>query len=412
MFNESRAFSDDVTGRPSRQLTVSGLYNQTPTYHLNTAFTADSRYLVFATAREGGSAIVKAEMSTGELTVLAVTDGIGAGSALQGFAGPWCAGSAGGGHNGNGMAVLQASNMVASVLGRSLRVYDLDTGAERILIGDVGAAYRFGNPVGSIDGRHIFVTRAPEHPDLVAGMPRAERGYFAACTATFGGMPTDYLKVDISTGAVEVIFHEDVYGNNHIQPCPADPELLLIDRDAPPLFAHGSDGGKTTLCWTLDTRTNALTEIAPRDENGFQIHTNWDRTGTRIYYHGRSAREGNPIFTPNGGHYIGVADRSGATLWEGWFPVFNYGHVSTHTQADAIITDGLLTPDMVTAIHYTDLDATGTPRIEILARHNTLWDSVIGQYAHPHCHMSPDGRWLSYNRGEKGRTNLCVVQVG
>lgn len=76
-WDESTAFPDIVTARASRRLTCHGHYNQTPTYHLNAAFTADSRYLVFATAREGVSALMKAEVATGEITVVAVTDGIG-----------------------------------------------------------------------------------------------------------------------------------------------------------------------------------------------------------------------------------------------------------------------------------------------------------------------------------------------
>ncbi len=52
-FNESNKFADQVTAKLTKKLTSRGLYNQTPTYHYNSAFTADSKYLVLATAREG-----------------------------------------------------------------------------------------------------------------------------------------------------------------------------------------------------------------------------------------------------------------------------------------------------------------------------------------------------------------------
>ncbi|HSH78708.1 MAG TPA: hypothetical protein VLA19_09275, partial [Herpetosiphonaceae bacterium] len=132
-------------------------------------------------------------------------------------------------------------------------------------------------------------------------------------------------------------------------------------------------------------------------------HTNWNVRGDRVIYHGPSSR---------GGQYIGAIDRNGEVLWERWFPAPYYGHVSTHTRAEAIVTDGLLTPDLVTAIYYEDRDATGTPRIEVLARHATQWGSPPGQYSHPHCHMSPDGRWLSYNRSENGRCDVYLVRAG
>jgi hypothetical protein len=99
-------------------------------------------------------------------------------------------------------------------------------------------------------------------------------------------------------------------------------------------------------------------------------------------------------------------------IWEHVFAAPYYGHVSVHTRADAIITDGLLTPDLITAIYYEERDAFGAPRIEVIARHGTEWGTIQGQYTHPHCHMSPDGRNVSYNRGEKGRTDVYVVYLG
>ena len=76
-FNEASTFNDPVTAKLTRHLTCTGLYNQTPTYHLNAAFSADSRQIILASAREGGSAILRADVESGDLTVLALTDGIG-----------------------------------------------------------------------------------------------------------------------------------------------------------------------------------------------------------------------------------------------------------------------------------------------------------------------------------------------
>ncbi len=404
-FNESTELVDAVTSRSTRRLTMSGAYNNTPTYHLNAAFSADSRYLVIGSARQGGSAVLRAEVETGELTVLAVTDGIGGAGSLHtgGDLGPFAVGSAGGGFDGNGMALIQASGWVAACLGRSLRVYNVETLEERILIEDLGPEYRFGNPIGSIDGKKVIVTRVPAHPDLVAGLLRPTRAYRQACVEVWGGMPTTYLQVDIASGEVVEVFHETVLGSHHIQPCPADPDLWLIDRDAPPDFWAGGDERRSTRAWLLNAKSKELTELAPLDEYGFQVHTNWNVRGDRVIYHGPSSR---------GGQYIGAIDRNGEVLWERWFPAPYYGHVSTHTRAEAIVTDGLLTPDLLTAIYYEDRDATGTPRIEVLARHATQWGSPPGQYSHPHCHMSPDGRWLSYNRSENGRCDVYLVRAG
>jgi hypothetical protein len=231
------------------------------------------------------------------------------------------------------------------------------------------------------------------------------RPYRDAYNAVFGGMPTTYFQVDIASGAVETIFEEPVFGSHHVQPCPSNPDIWLIDRDAPPNFWAGGDG-EMTRAWLLNSKTKELVELDPVDPNGFQIHTNWNYRGDRVYYHGRS-RQGD-----GKGHYVGVADMTGKIVWEQRYPLFYYGHMSTHTTKEAVITDGLLTPDLVTAIHYEDRDATGLPRVEALARHATVWGAAHGQFPHPHCHMSPDGRWLSYNRAEGWRSDVYVIRTG
>jgi hypothetical protein len=109
--------------------------------------------------------------------------------------------------------------------------------------------------------------------------------------------------------------------------------------------------------------------------------------------------------------FLGVSDLSGASVFEMNLPRYYYGHVSTHSQAEAIITDGLLSPDLVCAVYYEELDTAGRPRIELLARHETGWEGMIGQNRDPHCHLSPDGRWLSYNCAGRGRSDVYVVRV-
>jgi len=48
-WNESALAPDSITGRPVRRLTAAG-FNEKPTYHTNTAFTADGEFLVFVPA--------------------------------------------------------------------------------------------------------------------------------------------------------------------------------------------------------------------------------------------------------------------------------------------------------------------------------------------------------------------------
>ena len=384
-FNESEVTADLVTSRRTRRLTRSGIINNTPTYHLNACFSGDSRYLVLASEREDGSAILRADVETGELAVLA-----------------WADKSSGIKYGGGGISLIQATGWVVAKAGRSLRLYNLHTFEERTLLEDPGPEYNLAHPIGSPDGARVIVPRIRALPPRYQGERRLQSASFAAYVEAFGGMPTTHLEVDIATGEITEVFHEEIYGCNHVQPCPADPDLWLIDRDSPPKFSHGGDGGHTTRAWLFHAKSRALTELRPRDDNHFQVHTNWSRDGRHVYYHNRSH---------HGGHYIGVADHAGNVVWEHHFPLFHYGHVSTHTQANAIVVDSVVTPDLVTALFYEDTDSAGVPRMEILARHGSLVNVLPGQQSHPHCHMSPDGRWLSYNRGEEARADVYVVQL-
>ncbi len=383
-WNESSEFADSLTSRPTRRLTSSGLFNNTPTYHLNACFTRDSSRLIIGSYREDGSALLLADPASGDLRVIATAENRGR---------AWFGGA---------VSMIQATRQVVVAYNRSLRIYDLDTLAEKVLIEDIGAEYRFGHPAGSIDGKTVFIQREPAFPESLAGDPDASRRYFSDCVARFGGMPTTHFAVDVATRRMTALLDEPIAGCNHVVPNPVDPDLILIDRDWPPRFSHGGDDGQTSRVWVLNIRTGALAEVRPHDANRFQIHSNWSVEGDRVYYHGRSGEAG---------HYVGAADTAGNVVWEHAFPLFYYGHMCTHTAARAIITDGLFTPDLITAIYYEETDRNGVPRLEVLARHATDWKTVQGQFSHPHCHMSLDGHWLTYNRGEAGRSDVYVVRL-
>ncbi|MFW5803488.1 MAG: hypothetical protein ACOCWJ_06175 [Verrucomicrobiota bacterium] len=409
-FNESVPTRDTATSRPTRQLSSRGFLNNTPTYHYGTAFTSDSRYLVFTTCRLGQSALIRAELETGELTILKSLPGFGGwkgGNPAEVFGG-------GGGFLSTRVALAAASGWVLAATQSQLLAVHVETLEERVLIENLGDDQVFGVPAGNCDGKKAYVPISPEHPDVVAGNLQPERSCDQALMDEFGGRPTTILEIDIETGQCRDAHHEEVGGTSHVLPNPSDPDLIMFDIDLPPTFAYYGDNCQSPRAHILRMSTGEKTPLRPANAHQFQSHTNWNHTGDRVYYHG-PAREDHeqPVYMGGriGEMFVGASNLQGESIWEINMPEYFYGHVSTHATEEAIVSDALVSSDLVTAIHYQDLDRNGCPRIEILARHNTDWQAMGGQHPHPHCHMSPDGRWLSYNRAAKGRTDVYVVEL-
>jgi len=393
VIQESVELLDQATGRETRQLTTTGLYNQTPTYHYKVAFTADSRYLILAKTFDNkeGSLLLKADVHTGEMTVIDAT--------APGGNGRFC---------GTMAQIIQSTNQAVVRIGKSIRLYDLDTLEHREIYSLPDGPFITGCPIGTPDGKRVIVTRMPDLPPEVKAACSGVQDVHRAYVELFGGMPATYVEIDVRTGEATEVFTEEIAGNYHPQPCPVDADLWLIDRDWPPFFGHGCDGGKTSRQWLFHRKTGKLTELRPRNPKRFQIHGTWNRDGDRIYYHGPGVAPDDR----NKSEYIGAIDIEGKVIWETLLPFRRYGHVSTHTQAEAIISGGIYTEDCVVAVHYTEAGTSGVPHVELLARHDTAWKIAPGQYPHPHCHMSGDGKWLSYNKGQSdGRSDVYVVRM-
>jgi Tol biopolymer transport system component len=172
----------------------------------------------------------------------------------------------------------------------------------------------------------------------------------------------------------------------------------LLDRDFPPRFWGGSDG-RTTRIWELQLSTGALTELPSQNANCFQVHAVWTFDGEQILYHGPSA---------SGGHFIGVCHQDGSPFREWDFSsATHYGHIAAMADRPAIILDGNVSANLLTWLYY-DREQ---PRIEVIAAHNTQWGTILGQASHPHPFCSPDGRWISFNTAQQGRTEVIVVRV-
>jgi hypothetical protein len=394
-WNESSVHKDSRTGRTVRRLTASGLWNEKPTYHTNTGFTADGDTLVFARAHEGYTALMKCHIPSGQLTQLT--------EPVRGVGSPWGVHKIGRSDffDGDGISgimtcVAPRGRFAVFPVGRSIRRVHLDTLEERVLLDDFGADWIDG--VMSIDPResHVLLPLMPAHPEIKTGMVPG-RGYLE-CFAD-GGMRTRYLEMPIEGGHCRIAFEDEGVGCAHCPHCPTDDDLILIDRDRAPKFWWGGDHGASTRCWTLRLSTGELTELRPRNPQRFQVHAGWTWNGEQVIYHG---------LMHGGGYYIGIIHRSGKVIREFEFPEAKwYGHVSAAPDRPAIILDGNVTEDQLCWL-YVDQD---TPRVEPIVTHGTELRSVPGQYSHPHPQADPTGRWIAYHVARNQRTDIYVVST-
>ena len=280
--------------------------------------------------------------------------------------------------------------------GHVMRAVHIDTLDERVLIPDLGAEWVPGVPSIDPDENEVIISLMPAHPEVLAGR-RPTRPYMESFAQGIG-MRLKLIRVPLAGGAVTTVYEEAGVGSAHAPHCPADGDLLLLDRDFPPRYWGGSDG-VTNRIWTLRPSTGELTELPPQDKARFQVHCVWTWDGENVIYHGKSAVSG---------HYVGVVDKTGCTVREYLFDKApHYGHVSAMAGRPAVILDGNLSNDLLLWVYY-DREQ---PRVEVICRHGTDWGAMPGQYPHPHPISDPTGRWIAYNAAARGRSDVFVVQL-
>jgi len=423
-WNESEQLKDAATGRAILRLTTQGRINQTPTYHTNSGFSADGRYLVFISVRDGCTYVMRAEVESGELSVVWKAPGIGDRNYIHRCMGlsdsdfsldestlkksplpPFTKGGDneefrrkpskvdGRGIAGNRLCIAPKNQYAVFTCERSLYAVDLHTFEVRTLIDDIGREWLFGAPCVSPNEEYVAITVSSAHPDLVVGKS-PQKHYL-----DFPDHTLRVVRVPLTApGSMEILYEHKPAQSAHSAYCPTDDNLLYFDLDLPPRYWCGGDG-KTPRIWLLDISKGNVWPLKKRYPGPFQTHQAWLWDGSAMAYHGS---------LPGGGVYIGIAAINGEMLWEHEFKSARfYGHLTPDAKRPALILDGDFSKDKLRWLYYDQQE----PKLETICCHNTEWGSLPGQYSHPHPLTDASGRWISYTVAKEGRSDVYVVKT-
>ena len=406
VWNESQVLTDPLTGRTVRRLTTQGLINQTPTYHTNSGFTADSRFLVFASVRGGATWIIRAEPATGELKALWRAPGIGdrnyihRGMALDAvdantspnYRPPTLDGC---GICGNRVCVAPNSGLAVFTCQRTIHAVNIITGEQRVLLDDAGEQWIFGAPCVSPDEQYVVIALSSAHPQRLArqNVSRDYRSYHNHRLRLIR-VPLDGART------ADVIFEHEPAQCAHCAFSPTNPNLLYFDLDLPRHYWGGGDG-RTQRAWLLDLQSGNAWPARPEADGLFETHTAWLWDGSALCYHG-----GSPL-----GECTGLVTPDRRILWQRYWPTASfYGHSTPDPNRPALIIDGLFADDRLQWLYY-DQPGNPKPRLEPICSHATQWGSIPGQYSHPHPLTDRAGRWISFTAAHNGRSDVYVVGI-
>jgi len=390
-WNESRNYRDPVSGLEVKQITTQGIYNQGPTVHMNTAFPGGGHDVLFAGFRDAGSVLMTGDLDTGRLTAHYVIPATRQDSDekkrmlrnLQ-FQGIHLAASP---HHRKVVAARQGSG--------ELLLLDLDDNTVRPLTAGDPEGRIVETPVFSADGRNVV------YCSYAAELRGKER--------ELAQRPMFYQSVALD-GSDRKTLYFNAWGQSHIFPNPAKPELWIVKYGRPEFYFKGEERKQAQRqpdVFVLNAATGVTTPILPRNPYKRIAHLSWNRDGTRIVYHGQAE---------SGGNFIGVMEQDGKVIWEHIFPEWSFerngsNHICGDPAGEFIFDDGIAVPGQISLLDYRNAGPSGAPAIHPVARWENDWRGLPFQLSHPHPAVSPDGKYLVFYGCKEGKTNLYAVDI-
>ena len=397
-WNESRPYPNRFADFPVLQMTTQGVYNQGPTVHRATAFTARPDEILFASMRGGRSYLLTGNYRTGQLT--------------NHFTGPRLEHYSPNRYREifktplpqyiEGLDIAASRDVPLAVFivknENALRLIDLNTDEVRVLMPPGRDPDRWlTSPVFADGGKSVvlpvFSIRCARN------IPQWKRPR----------NPISYIRCDLNGQESQLYASE--WGQTHVFQHPTRPELWVVKEGRPafcyPKGAERDAAYRRPDMFLLNTRTGSRTPILPRNAYKQISHLQWNGRGDRIVYHGSA--EG-------GGNFIGVMDLQLNVIWEHVFADWSFerngsNHVIADPAGDYIFDDGLAIPGRISALDYRNSGADGAPRIVELVDWSNDWKGQPDQASHPHPAVSPDGKTLIFYGCREGKTNVYCVDI-
>jgi len=371
---------DPTTGQRVVRWTEGGSKNQ-HLYFTSPSVTADDRWLVFISDRDGHPNLHAIDRKTGGIQKLTRnTEGL-----LRAYVYPL------GGRRGLSKAspcLDAAHNRVYYILNDEVWRVDLDGGADPVELCELPAgAYTAFNHV-SPDGRTLCVpfadARAFEGPmqtqwEQLRQVPEIMRRH---------DLRTQIILIDTANGRSRIAA-EVPFWVTHVQFDPAGSGRVIFNKEGqfPTTGIPLPD-----RIWCLDT-DGSFRPLAPEADDEWRSHENWCPDGSAIVYHGSQAGEPFVAARTWDGMLLRQASLAGIALY----------HATGAIDGRRLFIDK---PDGWIAL--VDPEATGPERIRNLCRHGS---SCRDQDAHVHPITSQSGNTVVFTSDTAGQCDVYEVKL-
>ncbi|MFH1567112.1 MAG: hypothetical protein ABIL09_03870 [Gemmatimonadota bacterium] len=375
--------TDPPSGRRLRQWTSAPAHSY-PLYYFVPSHTADGRYLVLHSERDGWVQLYRLDLASGELVQL--TDGR---TGRSGWA-IWCERHLRGVYN-HLSALEPGRGEVFYFQDEELRGVEVDSLRTRVVL-ELPGRVPLGQAAFSPDGRHFAFVHA-DCREFEARMDEREAlthmGQFhwgRDHNAWRERVPTTIGVVDGQSGAWRLSL-ELSYHVHHV--LFLDDEHLLINH------VRGDSG-----MWTVRLDGSDQQVLRPRDRHGVPCHQVLTRRG--ICYEANDHTTGRRLV------YMGRADGRTGCFREVHVPDMGYVHTGRDPEGWFCFGEDMTDRDhRLFSLHHP-----GDPERQEVRTLRAIPAIPFGQRFHAHPFLSPDRRWLFYTELVEGFSQVCALEVG